>query len=190
MQIDLSFVYSQENRETVFVTPGRPEHDLNHLWGGEHGRPQFYSTRLTTQPSHNVYDERAGMLTMRVPACGGPNKSELAVSTDQELAKQCKPTAVTYIDTMLYVIGLGLCDEKDITVRGLEASTPTVYLREQHPDPRSSRVQGRSVFHPGLPRSLHQHPHGPKRTPGKSKSHPRPVILALIALLFFLPLVR
>ena len=24
---------------------------------------------------------------------------------------------------MLYVIGLGLCDEKDITVRGMEAST-------------------------------------------------------------------
>lgn len=24
---------------------------------------------------------------------------------------------------MLYVIGLGLCDEKDITVRGLEASS-------------------------------------------------------------------
>lgn len=30
---------------------------------------------------------------------------------------------------MFYIVGLGLCDEKDITVRGLEASILSIWLR-------------------------------------------------------------
>lgn len=30
---------------------------------------------------------------------------------------------------MFYIVGLGLCDEKDITVRGLEASSASILLR-------------------------------------------------------------
>ena len=33
---------------------------------------------------------------------------------------------------MLYIIGLGLCDEKDITVRGLEVRTTTLETNVSH----------------------------------------------------------
>lgn len=36
-------------------------------------------------------------------------------------------TSVPRSPTMFYIIGLGLCDEKDITVRGLEVSVQTSY---------------------------------------------------------------
>jgi hypothetical protein len=39
------------------------------------------------------------------------------------------PTSTAYYFTMFYIIGLGLCDEKDITVRGLEARHPQSTLR-------------------------------------------------------------
>lgn len=58
---------------------------------------------------------------------------------------------------MFYIIGLGLCDEKDITVRGLEVGAlsaqacPIVY-----------RGSGGKIVFSGLPRSIHKHIDGGK----------------------------
>jgi len=62
---------------------------------------------------------------------------------------------------MFYIIGLGLCDEKDITVRGLEvgnASDPPQIF--SHPNPGSQKLIA------SIPRSIHQHPNGAERTFG------------------------
>ena len=62
---------------------------------------------------------------------------------------------------MFYIIGLGLCDEKDITVRGLEVGAlsaqacPIVY-----------RESGGKIVFSGLPRSIHKHNDGGKNAIG------------------------
>ncbi|KAG6381989.1 tetrapyrrole methylase [Boletus reticuloceps] len=60
--------------------------------------------------------------------------------------KPGKPVAgggccVTYTTMTLYVIGLGLCNEKDITVRGLEASTRWRTASHPHHDRRPQAVR-------------------------------------------------
>lgn len=60
---------------------------------------------------------------------------------------------------MFYLVGLGLCDEKDITVRGLEVpgfcSRSTYFL--------NSRTLDSQTLNESVPRGLHEHPNGAKR---------------------------
>jgi len=56
---------------------------------------------------------------------------------------------------MFYIIGLGLSDEKDITLRGLEVRATRWLLK---PPTRPSNIQlppGDQELHPCLPRSVH-----------------------------------
>lgn len=48
---------------------------------------------------------------------------------------------------MFYVIGLGLSDEKDITLRGLEVRTGSVPMK---PDFSSHVVSGHQELNPGI----------------------------------------
>ena len=66
---------------------------------------------------------------------------------------------------MFYLIGLGLCDEKDITVRGLEVPdlTPLKLLV-------LLLIAGTLVsqtLNKGLPRGIHKHIDGAKRAAGE-----------------------
>lgn len=77
---------------------------------------------------------------------------------------------------MLYVIGLGLSDEKDITVKGLEVS-----LAMMHVDKYRMRIEGkchvwafpgREEMRASVSRGLHQYSYGPKRAISESCSLP------------------
>lgn len=70
---------------------------------------------------------------------------------------------------MFYIIGLGLCDEKDVTLRGLEVRIKSnSYLHTLRP----TVMLGYKKFNAGLSRSLHEHPYDPEGTPGPSYSIP------------------
>lgn len=65
---------------------------------------------------------------------------------------------------MFFVIGLGLCDEKDVTLRGLEvrAHQTRIYTEAKTP------VLGYSKFIAGLSRSVHKYSYDPTGTSGPS----------------------
>lgn len=62
---------------------------------------------------------------------------------------------------MFYVIGLGLCDEKDITVRGLEVGAPSAQVYSI-----AYRELGSKIVFSGLSRSIHEHIDGGKKAIG------------------------
>lgn len=62
---------------------------------------------------------------------------------------------------MLYVIGLGLSDEKDITVKGLEVGGRLLETIQS-----ALTKEGSSELREDLPGVLHLHPDGPYRAPG------------------------
>jgi hypothetical protein len=76
---------------------------------------------------------------------------------------------------MFYIIGLGLSDEKDITIRGLEVRLSLQYTQRRDPNPLSL---GNQILNTRLSRSLHVHPHDqstqagsyPQTEPSPSKS--------------------
>lgn len=69
---------------------------------------------------------------------------------------------------MFYLIGLGLCDEKDITVRGLEVSLLRIFLSFLSFFTQTPRTGGQ-VMLSNLSRGVHEHPNGSKRETRKSQ---------------------
>jgi len=63
---------------------------------------------------------------------------------------------------MFYIIGLGLCDEQDVTVRGLNVRAYNFLHYCPNPYPGDKKLV------PCLPRGVHQYPNGGKRPTGPS----------------------
>lgn len=68
------------------------------------------------------------------------------------------------VNYMFYIIGLGLCDEKDITVRGLEVST---FPTNSEVDAKFSSPTGCQKVITSIFGGIYQYLDGPERAVGK-----------------------
>ena len=75
---------------------------------------------------------------------------------------------------MLYVIGLGLSDEKDITVKGLEVGHASLHVDRLYVDckHRICILSGSEEMRKSVSRSLYQYPYGLKGATGECSRWP------------------